>query len=260
MLLPSEFAQFTPELEDLGKHLDVRRQGDPLSALHKLNAQLYEYFDYKPKSTKADSPIEVALSTKAGVCQDFSHIMISLVRSQLEIPCRYVSGYLYHGDAHKIAPRAPRRTRGSRPFCPNWGGSASIRPTTSSPATGTFAPPSAATTPTSRRPTASFADAPRASLRGRARGTERRHAASLDRELPVPEDWSMLVEKAQALPEQPPPMSRQLQQAQQQQSEPTETSRAVSPRELDAYRFSFLKMRSGMARITAMMTSQMPGT
>jgi transglutaminase-like putative cysteine protease len=38
----------------------------------------------------------------------------------------------------------------------------------------------------------------------------------LDRELPVPEDWSILVEKAQALPEQPPPMTRQQQQAQQQ--------------------------------------------
>jgi hypothetical protein len=36
--------------------------------------------------------------------------------------------------------------------------------------------------------------------------------------MPVPEDWSMLVEKAQALPEQPPPMSRSQQQAQQQQS------------------------------------------
>jgi hypothetical protein len=39
---------------------------------------------------------------------------------------------------------------------------------------------------------------------------------SLDRELPVPEDWSILVEKAQALPEQPPPPTRQQQQAQQQ--------------------------------------------
>jgi hypothetical protein len=28
-------------------------------------------------------------------CQDFAHIMIALVR-QLEIPCRYVSGYLFH--------------------------------------------------------------------------------------------------------------------------------------------------------------------
>src|ERR1700753_3959653 len=44
---------------------------------------------------------------------------------------------------------------------------------------------------------------------------------SLDTELPVPEDWSILVEKAQALPEQPPPPSRQQQQAQQQQESST---------------------------------------
>ena len=36
MLLPSEFAQFTPELEALGEHLDLRRRDDPLSLLHKL--------------------------------------------------------------------------------------------------------------------------------------------------------------------------------------------------------------------------------
>ena len=39
----------------------------------------------------------------------------------------------------------------------------------------------------------------------------------LDRELPVPEDWSILVEKATALPEQAPPPRRHHQQAQQQQ-------------------------------------------
>ncbi len=31
-----------------------------------------------------------------GVCQDFAHIMITLVRSKLKMPCRYVSGYLAH--------------------------------------------------------------------------------------------------------------------------------------------------------------------
>ena len=32
--------------------------------------------------------------SRQGVCQDFAHIMIALVR-RLRIPCRYVSGYLY---------------------------------------------------------------------------------------------------------------------------------------------------------------------
>ena len=40
---------------------------------------------------------------------------------------------------------------------------------------------------------------------------------SLDQELPVPEDWSILVEKATQLPDQLPPPSRQQQMAQQQQ-------------------------------------------
>jgi hypothetical protein len=43
-------------------------------------------------------------------------------------------------------------------------------------------------------------------------------APSIDQELPVPEDWSTLVEKATRLPEQPPPPTRQQQMAQQQQS------------------------------------------
>ena len=94
MLFPSEFATPTPELDALAERLDVRRRDDPLMVLHQLNRQMYEYFAYKPKSTKVDSPIDVALTTRAGVCQDFAHIMITLVRSKLRIPCRYVSGYL----------------------------------------------------------------------------------------------------------------------------------------------------------------------
>ncbi len=50
---------------------------------------------YSPKSTRVDSPIDDALESRKGVCQDFTHIMIALVR-QLGIPCRYVSGYLFH--------------------------------------------------------------------------------------------------------------------------------------------------------------------
>ena len=42
-----------------------------------------------------DSPIDEALSNRQGVCQDFAHIMIALLRS-LRVPARYVSGYLFH--------------------------------------------------------------------------------------------------------------------------------------------------------------------
>ena len=47
------------------------------------------------------------------------------------------------------------------------------------------------------------------------RVTQSEGAAVLDREMPVPEEWSVLVEKAQALPEQSHAAKRQNQQAQQ---------------------------------------------
>ena len=109
MLLPSEFAAPTEALDELASQLDVRRRDDPLMVLHQLNQQMYEHFDYKPKSTKVDSPIDLALSTRTGVCQDFAHIMTTLVRSKLRIPCRYVSGYLFHGESDM--DRSIRRAR-----------------------------------------------------------------------------------------------------------------------------------------------------
>lgn len=97
MLLPSQFARITSALEELRKELHLERCGDPLSLLKKLNSSIYEAFEYVPNTTSVDSPIDEALRSRQGVCQDFAHIMIALVR-QLRIPCRYVSGYLYHGD------------------------------------------------------------------------------------------------------------------------------------------------------------------
>ena len=101
MLFPSEFTQPTALLEELAAKLDVRRRDDPLTVMHQLNRQIYEYFEYVPSATRVDSPIDLALGKKMGVCQDFAHIMIALVRLKLRIPCRYVSGYLYHGDRDK---------------------------------------------------------------------------------------------------------------------------------------------------------------
>jgi transglutaminase-like putative cysteine protease len=95
MMLPSEFAHSGDSLEELAKELRCERRGDPLELLTELNEGIYELFSYVPNSTKVDSPIEDALRSRQGVCQDFAHIMIALVR-KLRIPCRYVSGYLFH--------------------------------------------------------------------------------------------------------------------------------------------------------------------
>ena len=222
MLLPSEFCTSTPQLEQLAGELDLRRRDDPLSVLLQLNERLYKAFDYKPKSTKADSPIDHALKTRAGVCQDFAHIMITLVRSRLQIPCRYVSGYLYHGPTSSNPDRQDRSEASATHawvecFFPELGWIG-------------FDPTNNLVTGERHIRTAigrDYSDVPptHGIFRGRTKSelsvavqvTPSEGTPSLDRELPVPEDWSILVEKATALPEQPPPPRRQHQQAQQQQ-------------------------------------------
>ena len=216
MLLPSEFATPTPALDALAEELDVRRRDDPLMVLHQLNEQLYNHFEYVPKSTKVDSPIDLALLTHAGVCQDFAHVMTTLVRSKLHIPCRYVSGYLFHGQSdHDRSVNSATHAwvealipqLGWVGFDPtNWlvAGDRHIR------------------TAIGR----DYADVPptHGIFRGRAnseltvavRVTPSEGTPSLDQELPVPEDWSILVEKATAVPEPPPVPTRQQQMAQQQ--------------------------------------------
>lgn len=94
-LAPSRFAHTTDRLEALARELEVCRRDDPLALLRELNQRIYTAFAYDPEHTKVDSPIDVALAARRGVCQDFAHIMIALVRP-LGIPCRYVSGYLFH--------------------------------------------------------------------------------------------------------------------------------------------------------------------
>lgn len=99
-LLPSHFARSTPALEELAQQLKFERRGNPLELLSELNAGIYQLFAYVPQSTKVDSPIDEALNARQGVCQDFAHIMIALVR-RLKVPCRYVSGYMFHRDENE---------------------------------------------------------------------------------------------------------------------------------------------------------------
>lgn len=95
MRMPSHFTHPTESLRSLAAELNVVRRDDPLSLIRELNHSIFSYFDYVPQSTRVDSMIDEAISNRRGVCQDFTHIMIALLR-QVGIPTRYVSGYLYH--------------------------------------------------------------------------------------------------------------------------------------------------------------------
>jgi len=93
MTRPSRFVRPSPALEKFMAARGVRPGGDPLSSARELCAALHEAFDYVPGHTDADSPIERILETGRGVCQDYAHVMASILR-EWGIPCRYASGYL----------------------------------------------------------------------------------------------------------------------------------------------------------------------
>lgn len=90
---PTPRTRPTDALRNLEGELNAARRADPLTLLREINTAIYGAFDYVPNSTQVDSPIDDALSGRSGVCQDFAHIMIAVVRD-LGLPARYVSGYL----------------------------------------------------------------------------------------------------------------------------------------------------------------------
>lgn len=94
MLSAHGHASPTPMLLDFLREKGLSPAGDPMTSLRRLKRTIFEAFAYAPEETEVDSPIDVALGKRKGVCQDFTHIMIATARLW-GIPARYVSGYLF---------------------------------------------------------------------------------------------------------------------------------------------------------------------
>ena len=54
---------------------------------------IYKQFTYIKGITTIESSVDEILEKKAGVCQDFAHVMLEILR-RMGIPARYVSGYI----------------------------------------------------------------------------------------------------------------------------------------------------------------------
>lgn len=68
-----------------------------LEYIHQLNQRIHSYLNYRSNVTTPFTSARETLIRQLGVCQDYAHFMIGILRSQL-IPCRYVSGYLHQGQ------------------------------------------------------------------------------------------------------------------------------------------------------------------
>lgn len=64
-----------------------------LAALLELNRRIYTDFRFKAGVTSISTPVSQVIQRKEGVCQDFTHVMVSALRG-LGLPARYTSGYI----------------------------------------------------------------------------------------------------------------------------------------------------------------------
>lgn len=65
-----------------------------------IRKAVHEAFSYQPGATSAHESGEDAFARKQGVCQDYAHVMLSLLRLE-GIPARYVTGMLVgEGASH----------------------------------------------------------------------------------------------------------------------------------------------------------------
>lgn len=72
-------------------------QGNRVAQMHELSAQVGDAVRYEVGTSHAESTAEEVLDSGHGVCQDHAHVFVSAARL-LNIPARYVSGYLMMDD------------------------------------------------------------------------------------------------------------------------------------------------------------------
>ena len=86
-----QFASLSEVLENVCP--DLGRSVTPLQAALQLRNYVYENFEYIKGVTSVESTLDEVWRLKAGVCQDFAHVLLVFLRQML-IPARYVSGYI----------------------------------------------------------------------------------------------------------------------------------------------------------------------
>lgn len=99
-LRQTELTRPDEALVALARQIDA---DDALASCHRLTGLLFEQMAFDPDVTHAHSDAAHAFALKAGVCQDYAHVFLSVARL-LGIPARYVSGHLVRNDGFITQP------------------------------------------------------------------------------------------------------------------------------------------------------------
>jgi transglutaminase-like putative cysteine protease len=92
-LAPTGYVPHLAALREISKAAEKRCDGTARGFVNEASGVIHEGFKYVKGATHVHSSIEDALSIGAGVCQDFAHLLLGVVRMR-GLPARYVSGYM----------------------------------------------------------------------------------------------------------------------------------------------------------------------
>lgn len=102
LLAPSRYVPLDEAVADLAR--EVGAGLDPIDTCDAVVAAVRARMSYAPGTTTVRTRASDALAIGSGVCQDFTHIALAMLRCR-GIPARYVSGYL-----HPTSGAEPGRT------------------------------------------------------------------------------------------------------------------------------------------------------
>ncbi len=92
-IIPTGYVPHVPELDELITAAELASDGSVSGFVKEASSLIHEKFKYVKGATHVNSSIQDSLSVGAGVCQDFAHLLLGVVRKR-GLPARYVSGYL----------------------------------------------------------------------------------------------------------------------------------------------------------------------
>ncbi len=93
LLVPTDRVSWDDQLVAVAAELRAASP-TPAAAAEAASAWVHEHLEYRKGSTGVRTTAAEVLATGAGVCQDFAHLTLALLRP-MGIPSWYVSGYLH---------------------------------------------------------------------------------------------------------------------------------------------------------------------
>lgn len=103
-LQPTALTTADLAIQDLAKTACKSKRG-AVDSMFKLIDGIQQAVSYVPGTTQVTSTAAEVLEAGSGVCQDHAHVFIACCRA-LDLPARYVSGYIHPGDSDHAASHA----------------------------------------------------------------------------------------------------------------------------------------------------------